>query len=105
MNVGKLARNPKAPHRHSKDLRASHWYLGDKQLNYTSDNKEYLREFTKEERDAVRGSMAKEVQDDLRAVHFRLGNDKGVLDRHINDRHNAMKARLQRPQSAPLQRM
>lgn len=104
MNVGRLASNQRAPQRYSKDLRSTHIYLGGKQLDYTSDSKAHLREFSKEEMEAVRGSMAKEIQADLRAVHFTFGTDKGVLDRDIADRLQTKNQRAQRPQSAPLQR-
>lgn len=99
----------RAPERMAKDFRhQKNVYLGGERLDYMSDARAGLREFSKKEMDAVRGTMAEEVQADLRAVHFKLGTDKGVLDRHIRDRHHggpvrpmsAVQLRNQRPQSA-----
>jgi hypothetical protein len=108
MNMGPENFVP-APERMAKDFRhQKNVYLGGERLDYMSDARAGLREFSKTEMDAVRGSMAEEVQADLRAVHFKLGTDKGVLDRHIRDRHHggpvrpmsAVQIRNQRPQSA-----
>jgi hypothetical protein len=102
MSVGRYSSNIKAPERLSQDnWKASHIHLGSEELSYTSDAKAFLREFSQKERDSVKAAMAKEVQDDLRAVHFRLGTDKGVLDRHISDR---VQSGPVRPQSAPVRR-
>merc|ERR1712224_440628 len=108
MSMGRNVKShAKVPERHTKDLRSSNIYLGEEQLDYTSDAKSSLREFTNQEMESVRGSMAKEVQADLRAVHFKLGTDKTVLDRHISERlqngpvrpQSAGPVRRQRPRS------
>lgn len=98
MSMGKEIKNTRRPERKTMNLRGSHIYLSEEPTNYTSDSKSELREFSKSEMADVRGSMAKAVQDDLRAVHFKLGTDKTVLDRHIRDR---VQSGPVRPQSAP----
>merc|ERR1719181_996893 len=102
--MARSIKNTRAPERPSKaeELRSSNIYLGQEKLTYQSDAKEGLRQFSPTEMEAVRGSMAKEVQADLRAVHFKLGTDKTVLDRHISER---LQNGPVRPQSAgPLRR-
>lgn len=105
-SMAKKVKEAKAPERHgSKELaalRASNIYLGEDRLDYTSGTREAMREFSKKEVSSVKSAMSKAVQDDLRAVHFWLGTDKTVLDRHIRDRPTTG-SRL-RPQSAPLGR-
>jgi len=80
------------PERQTMNNRGTNMYLSDEPTSYISDSKSDLRWFTPKEMQEVQGAMAKEVQDDLRAVHFRLGTDKTVLDRDIKDR----------PQSGPV---
>lgn len=102
-SMAKKVQEAEAPERHgSKELaalRASNIYLGEERLDYKSGTREAMREFSRHELKGASGVMAKAVQDDLRAVHFRLGTDKTVLDRHIRDRQDRL-----RPQSAPLGR-
>lgn len=99
MGMAKMINGTHRPEKMTKDLRTSHIYLGEDHVNLRniSDSHCGLREFSKTEMDEVRGSMAEEVQADLRAVHFKLGNDRGVLDRHIRDRRPQARSR---PQSA-----
>merc|ERR1719359_723650 len=47
--------------------------LWDNGTQKTSDSGEAFRIFSKAEMEEVRGAMAEEVQNDLRAVHFHLG--------------------------------
>jgi len=98
MSVGKNSKGVGRPHRETMNFRGSQIYLGEEKTNYISDSKSELRQFSKAEMDDVKGAMAQEVQDDLRAVHFKLGTDKTVLDRHIRDRAQNGPVR---PQSAP----
>jgi len=102
-SMAKKVKEAKAPERcGSKELaalRASNIYLGEDRLDYKSGSREAMREFSRQELKSASGVMSKAVQDDLRAVHFRLGTDKTVLDRHIRDRPQSG-----RPQSAPLGR-
>lgn len=82
----------KVPERKTMNNRGTNMYLSDEPTCWISDSKSDLRWFTPKEMQEVQGAMAKEVQDDLRAVHFRLGTDKTVLDKDIKDR----------PQSGPV---
>lgn len=99
MSMAKDIKNTRVPERQTMNLRGSHIYLSDEPTNWTSGSKSQLREFSKEEMDDVRGAMSKASKDDLRAVHFKLGTDKTVLDRHIRDR--VQSGPVCRPQSAP----
>jgi len=93
------------PKLHTMNNRGTNIYLEEAPIDYVSDAKKAMRQFTKTEMADVRGAMAQEVQDDLRAVHFRLGTDKTVLDKHIGDRQQSGPIGLGvghiRPQSAP----
>lgn len=101
MSMAKNIKSQKPPERLSKDFFSSHIHFGHERLGYTSDSKSSLREFSKQEMADVRGAMSKEAKQDLRAVHFKLGHDRGVLDRDIRDRAKNGPIRCQRPQSAP----
>lgn len=96
MNIGRDAQNCVAPERHTKDLRSSNIFFGAEELGWISDAKDGLRAFSSRDMSVARGAMTEDARRDLRAVHFVLGTDRGILDRDIKDRY----PHRRRPQSA-----
>lgn len=93
MSVGRRATSCTPPERRSNNPCMSHVHFGRDPPELTSGSRAALRKFTRREMEEVRGAVPKEVQKDLRAVHFTLGTDKTILD-------GKSLARRNRPRSA-----
>eukprot|EP00747_Dinoflagellata_sp_TGD_P031878 gnl/TRDRNA2_/TRDRNA2_135601_c0_seq2.p1 gnl/TRDRNA2_/TRDRNA2_135601_c0~~gnl/TRDRNA2_/TRDRNA2_135601_c0_seq2.p1 ORF type:complete len:235 (+),score=29.36 gnl/TRDRNA2_/TRDRNA2_135601_c0_seq2:75-779(+) len=74
--MAKRATECKMPEKRKTNFQKGHIRLGLDTVDYVSDSRSSLRQFSVQEMADVKGSMAAEVQKDLRAVHMHLGMDR-----------------------------
>jgi hypothetical protein len=70
-----------------KELRTHNFSLGDDKVDYTTDHQRGFQPYTREQQQAVRGSLAKEVKADLRKCHFEFGHDEPVWETDVMASH------------------